>query len=70
MNSRINKLTHTSLTAVPFLLAALGIASALQVGCSADSAGPGIEGVEDDITGGYGYGYGYGKRPPVRPYGR
>jgi hypothetical protein len=65
MNSRINKLTRTSITAVPFLLAALGIASALQVGCSAESEELGIEGVEDNITGGYGY----GKRPPVRPYG-
>jgi hypothetical protein len=69
MNSRINKLTRTSITAVPFLLfllVALGITSALQVGCSGKSEGPGIEGVDDDITGGYGYGYGYGKRPVRR----
>jgi hypothetical protein len=69
MTSRINKVARTSITAVPFLLAALGIASALQVGCSAELDGPGIEGVEDDnITGGYGYGY--GGRPYGRPYGR
>jgi hypothetical protein len=45
---------------IPLSLAALAMATGLQVGCAGTVVD---DGMQDDLNGGYGYGYGHGQAP-------